>query len=345
MRLKYNHVTIMLVFVCIMSMLIVGIPTKASSEVINWKMQSFYPAAVKHGVIINDDFAALVKKMSQGRLQIKIFNAGEIVKGSEIMDAVGRGVVDCGLSVGAYWSGKIPLAIMEYGLPYSFKNQVEIESFVYDRGLMGLLREEYAKFGCHYVGLCIDNGFSILSKKPIRTVEDLKKMKLRATGATGLMLKELGASMVSLSGTELYTALTTGVIDGCVYGGFETQWKLGNHEVTKYIMWPKIMPVHGPNTFIVNKKKWDALSDDLKAIVNAAFRQQSSAFYRYKYNSDLEYFRKMQDYGLEVVTLSEAEQAKMQKAASVVWDRIQAKDESCGKAVKAMKDYVDFLGH
>jgi len=321
-----------------------SVSSTTNAKTIKWRMQSFYPAAVKHGELLGKDFADLVRELSDGELDIQVFSAGEIVKGNEILDAVGRGVVQAGISVGSYWSGEIPLATLEYGLPYSFDNRTELNTYLYEKGFLDLLREVYAKKGCYYVGLAADNGFTLLTKKPIRTVEDLKKMKLRATGATGDLLSELGASMVSLAGTELYTALSTGVVDGCVYGGFETQWRLGNHEVTKYIMMPKIMPVHGPNTFLVNLKAWNELSDKLKKIVTTAWQQRSEPYFRYKYNGDLEYLRKMQEYGLEVIWLPEKEQQKMRTAAQKVWEKVASKDENTKKAVDILKKYLEFLG-
>lgn len=317
---------------------------EAPAEVIKWKLQSYVPATVDSYIIMGPDLAALINEMSNGRLVIECYASGELVQGKEILGAVSRGVVDVGVGIGSYWAGEIPVATLEYGLPYSFTSKTEAQSFLLNQGFIEILREAYAEHNVYYLGLAIDNGFTLLSKDPVNTVADLTKMKLRATGGGGDLLKELGASMVSVSGSELYTALATAVIDGCVYGGFKTQWNLGNHEQTNYIMWPKIMSVHGPWNLLINMDSWNALDDDLKAIVETAWIQQEALNFINKYNGDIEYLAKMQAYGLKVVTLPEAEQAKMVEAAKVVWASIAAEDEYCARAVGLLEDYLKFLG-
>ncbi len=319
-------------------------PGEAAPKAIKWRMQSYYVSTIEGFKITGEQLCDLIRTMSQGRLDITPYSTGEIVGAKEIMDAVGKGVVECGVGVGPYWSGKIPIANMEYGLPQAFKNKVEMDTFMYKKGLIDLVREAYAEHGVYYVGLGVDNGFALLSTKPVNTVDDLKGMKIRAIGAGGELFKQLGASMVSVVGSEIYTALATGVIDGAIYGGFEAQWKLGNHEVCKYIMMPKVMSVHGPNDFLVNHDAWDALPDDLKVIVDTAWRLAAENFYMWKYGADIEYLAKMKDYGLQVITLSEADQAKMAAAAGPVWDTIAAKDSYCAEAVALMKEYLKELG-
>jgi len=328
------------------SFFLIGGPAKAAEQkVIKWRLQSYVASpTIEVYKITSVRFAERVKAMSQGRLLITPFCAGEIVKASEILDAVSKGVLEAGIGVGSYWEGKIRAAKIEYGLPQSFVNKTEMDTYFQERGFMEILRKAYSQYGTHYVGIAIDNGFALLSSKPVRNLDDLKAMKLRATGAGADLLKELGAAMVPVAGPELYTALATKVIDGCVYGGFEAQWKLGNHEVTKYIMWPKIMPVHGPNNFFVNAKAWNSLPDDLKSIVEVAWTKAAEEFYIFKYNADIEYLEKMKAHGLEVVTLSESDQKKMADAALVVWDKASSESEYSAQAVKLMKDYLKFLG-
>lgn len=313
-------------------------------EVIKWRMQSYYVSTIEGYKITGEQLTDMIRTMSKGRLDITPFSSGEIVDAKQIMEAVGKGVVEAGVGVGPYWAGKIPIANMEYGLPQAFNNKVEMDTFMYKKGLIELIREAYAEYGVYYVGIGIDNGFALLTTKPVNNVDELKAMKLRAIGAGGDLLKEVGASMVTVVGTEIYTALATGVIDGAIYGGFEAQWKLGNHEVTKYIMWPKIMSVHGPNNFLVNQEVWNALPDDLKVIVDAAWRLAAENFYIWKYGADIDYLAKMKDYGLKVITLSEADQEKMAAAAGPVWDITAARDPYSAKAVALMKEYLKELG-
>ena len=320
------------------------VATPAEKEIIKWRMQNYVPGTVDSYQILGPDFCDLVRVMSNGRLDITPYAAGELVKNTEIMDAVGKGVVECGVGLGAYWSGKIPVAKMVYGLPYTFQNRAELQTFLVKTDFLSIVRRAYADNNVYFVGPAIDNGFTQLSKKPVNSVDDLKEMKLRAPGAVANLLEGLGASMVSLSGTELYTALATGVIDGCTYGGFKTQWQLGNHEVTEYIMWPKIMPVHMPWELLVKADSWNALDDDLKAIVNAAWIQQENVNFANKYTGDIEYLVKMQDYGLKVVTLSDDDQAKMREAAQKVLADTAALDAYCAEATKVMEDFLKSLG-
>ena len=109
----------------------------------------------------------------------------------------------------------------------------------------------------------------VLTKEPVNSVEDFKGLKIRAPGAYGKFLRNLGASPASMSWSEIYTSLATGVIDGSI-GSNLIDHRDGNHvEVAKYMY---RLPIAGTQTLpvVVNKSAWNKLPKDLQAIVRAA---------------------------------------------------------------------------
>ena len=108
--------------------------------------------------------------------------------------------------------------------------------------------------------------------KEILSVEDLKGLKMRMPGLGGEVLNRAGATAVTLPGSELYTSLQTGVIDATEWVGPYNDLALGLHEVARYYYYPGWHETGSNLEFIVNKTAFDALPEDLQAIVTTAAR-------------------------------------------------------------------------
>ena len=173
------------------------------------KMQTYYSPTTAMGAKY---FAEQVNKLTGGRVEIQVFTGGELVGSANILKAVRNGMIDIGHGMGHHFG------LLESGLPMSWMSAVEADVLYERRGLKKLFGDDYAKLGVVYLGPTWAAPYHTLSKQPIRSLDEMRKMKIRAVGATAKMLSAVGVNVVNLPPEDIYMALTTGQIDGVVYG-------------------------------------------------------------------------------------------------------------------------------
>jgi TRAP-type mannitol/chloroaromatic compound transport system substrate-binding protein len=208
--------------------------------------------------------------MSGGRIEVKVFGAGELVPAFEIFDAVSRGTAEMGHGSAYYWKGKSEAAQFFSTVPFGLTAQ-EMNGWIYYGGGMELWTELYAKFGlipapAGNTGVQMGGWFN----KEINSVEDLKGLKMRIPGLGGEVLARAGGTPVNLPGGELFTALQNGTIDATEWVGPYNDLAFGLYKAAKYYYYPGW---HEPGTILeamVNKQAFDTLPADLQSIVRNA---------------------------------------------------------------------------
>ena len=181
-------------------------------------------------------WAATIKEKTGGELEFKPFAAKEVVGDFELLDGVKNGVLEAMNSFTVYWVGKLPATAFLSSYLMGLRYPHEWDIFFYSKGGLQVAREIFAKQGLYYVNR-IHHGPNIIhSKKPIRTIEDFKDLKLRVPGG---MIAEgfaaIGAKTTLLPGGEVFSALEKGTVDAADYTGPAVNWDLGFQQVTKYI--------------------------------------------------------------------------------------------------------------
>jgi TRAP-type mannitol/chloroaromatic compound transport system substrate-binding protein len=213
-------------------------------------------------------FADQVTRCTGGRLAVQLFAAGEIVPAFESIDAVKAGTVEMGHGCPYYWKGKAPAAEFVSNFPFGLTAQ-EYNAWYYYGGGDKLCDELYADaFGCKFLP-CGNTGVQHpgWSRKEVNTLDDFKGLKIRMPGLGGEVMKRLGATVVNLPGGEVGPALASGAVDWVEWNNPYGEASMGFHRHAKYYYTPGW---HEPGTVLelfVNKKQWDGLEDDLKAIV------------------------------------------------------------------------------
>ncbi len=243
-----------------------------SRETFQWKMVTTWPKNFPGLGTGPEKFARWVKEMSDGRLTVRVYGAGEIVPAFEVFDAVSQGVADAGHGAAYYWKGKIPSAVFFAAVPFGFNAQ-EMNAWLHYGGGMELWQEIYAPFNLvpmagGNTGVQMAGWFN----KEINSAEDLKGLKMRIPGLAGEAFAATGGTSVRIPGGELYTSLQTGVIDALEWVGPYNDLAFGFHEVAKYYYYPGWHEPGPTLEFIVNKTSLEALPADLQAIVRQAAR-------------------------------------------------------------------------
>ncbi|MFV0478237.1 MAG: TRAP transporter substrate-binding protein [Parahaliea sp.] len=244
----------------------------ASASIYHWKIVTTWPKNLPGLGSGANNLARYIEEMSAGRLKIDVYGAGEIVPAFEVFDAVSRGVADAGHGAAYYWKGKIPSSVFFTAIPFGMTAQ-EMNAWFYYGGGLQLWREAYAPFNLvPFPGGSTGVQMAGWFNREIRSLDDLKGLKMRIPGLAGDVFSRAGGTAVRIPGGEVYTSLQTGVIDAAEWVGPYNDLALGLQNVAHYYYYPGWHEPGAMLEFIVNRQSLAALPADLQAIVKYATR-------------------------------------------------------------------------
>lgn len=220
------------------------------------------------------NMAAMVEKMSNGRLTIRIDSANRHKAPLGVFDMVKAGQYDMGHSASYYWKGKVPNTLYFTSMPFGMNAQ-EQWAWFYHGGGMELMQEVYEPHNMlSFPGGNTGNQMGGWFREEIESLEDLQGLKMRIPGFAGEVFAEVGVSPVNIPVGELYTALERNTIDALEWVGPALDLRLGFQQIADYYYtgW------HEPATelqFLINKEVWESLPADLQEILRVAMRTAS----------------------------------------------------------------------
>ncbi len=247
----------------------VAAATTAKAQ-IRWKMVTAWPKNFPGPGVSANRLAALIHDMSDGRLDIKVYAAGELVPALEVFDAVSAGTAEMGHAASHYWAGKIPAVSFFGGVPFGMTAN-EMNAWLYHGGGLELWREVYAPFDL--IPLPAGNAGMQMAgwyRKPINSLADFKGLKMRISGLGGEVLRRVGALPVTMPGGDVFTALRTGALDAAEFVGPYSDLPLGLYKVAKYYYTPGWNDPGSPLECTINRKAYQQLPKDLQAVVGTA---------------------------------------------------------------------------
>jgi len=247
-----------------------GEAVTAPAKVFKWRMVTTWPKNLPGMGMAPESIARMARSMSNGRLDIKVYGAGEIVPPLEVFEAVSQGTVQMGHGAAYYWKGKVPIAQFFTAVPFGLTAQ-EMNGWLLHGGGMPLWEELYARYNLVPIpagntGVQMAGWFN----KEINSLEDIKGMKMRIPGLGGEVFEKAGGTAVNLPGGEIFTSLQTGVIDATEWVGPFNDLAFGLHQVAKYYYYPGWQEPGPTLEAIINQEAWDSLPDDLQEILKAS---------------------------------------------------------------------------
>lgn len=318
-------------------------PAKAATT--TWKVQTSWPAGA--GLNAFKTWCNTIKERTGGELEFKAFAAKEVVGDFELFDGVKNGVLEAMNSFTVYWAGKLPSCVFLSSYLMGLRHPHEWDVFFYSQGGLQMARDIFAKQGIYYVNR-IHHGANIIhSKKPIRSIEDFKGLKLRVPGG---MIAEgfaaLGARTTLLPGGEVFSALEKGTIEAADYTGPAVNWDLGFQQVTKYIWMgpPGLESVYQPvdlMDFCVGMNHWNKLSPQMKQFVDSEIQVYSNIHHAAIQKADLEAWGKFSKAGTEINRLPEEDLPKFQRIAVPLWFKWANKDKDAARIFKVQLDMME----
>jgi TRAP-type mannitol/chloroaromatic compound transport system substrate-binding protein len=312
----------------------------ASEPPRQWKMVTSWPTNFPG---LGSGAARLAERITQasgGRISVKVYGSGELVPPFEVFDAVSRGTAEIGHSAAYYWKGKAPAAPFFCAVPFGLNAQ-EMTSWLRFGGGLELWRELYAPFNlvpfpAGNTGVQLAGWF----RKPINGIGDLQGLKMRIPGLGGDVLQAVGGVPVNLPGAEIFSSLQSGAIDAAEWVGPYNDLAFGLHRVAKYAYYPGWQEPGPTLEAIFNKTAFDALPEDLKAIVDAccaAVNDEMLAEYTARNQQALDNL--VREHGAQLRRLPDDVLGALKRAADDVLDNLAESDAMARKVWNSIRTF------
>jgi TRAP-type mannitol/chloroaromatic compound transport system substrate-binding protein len=241
---------------------------------VRWKMQSANPSMLPHNGPSGVRFTKDIERLSGGRFEIKFFEPGALIPPLECFEAVSRGSIESCWTTPGFDAGKYPALAFFSSVPFG-PHIGEFLAWKWFGGGNALRDEIYARHGLlAQDSFCIGPETSGWFRTEIKSIEELKGLKMRFFGLGAQVMAKLGVQPQLLAPADIYQALERGVIDATEYAMPMMDIQLGFHQVAKHNYFPGW---HQPSTcshLLMNRRAFDALPDAYKAMIDVAGRAQ-----------------------------------------------------------------------
>lgn len=242
----------------------------ANGPSVRWRLASSFPKNLDILYRTAEVLAQRLAAISGGQFQIRVHAGGELVPGLQVLDAVQNGSVECGHSASYYYVGKDMAFAFDCALPFGLSARQQ-HAWMEAGGGKALLREWFARYNIVQfpggnTGVQMGGWF----RKEIKSLADLRGLKMRIPGIGGQVLARLGAVPQTLAGSDVYPALERGAIDAAEWVGPYDDEKLGIHKVAKHYYYPGWWEGGPQLSFYVNQDRWRRLPATYQAAFEAA---------------------------------------------------------------------------
>ena len=320
-------------------------PSDAPSDDIQtyeWKMATTW---VEGTYLYQADkrFADNIEKLSNGQLKVKLYGEGQLAAANQVHDLVKNETVQMGGDWSGYWSGKgNGYAII--GVAYFGMRNVDMATWIYHGGGFELFNEVYAQDDMLYFPHSvapIESGW--WSTKPITGIEDLKKLKVRASGGLpGRHLQMAGITPVAVPAAELYEAFQRGVIDVAELAtpAFDESYKL--HEVANHVLMPAFQGTGAPFGTMVNKAAYEELPEHLQYVIDAAARlTMQENFFKQQWD-DCQALKRMQaEADITFHTFPKEDLLYFQDLKNQMYEEVAEEDPLAKKIIQSQVDFYN----
>jgi TRAP-type mannitol/chloroaromatic compound transport system substrate-binding protein len=234
---------------------------------LKWRLTSSFPKSLDTLYGAAESFAKKLAGLTDNKFQVRVFAAGEIVPALQALDAVQNNTVEMCHTATYYFVGKDVTFGFDAGVPFGLTARQQ-NAWMQQGGGLQLMREFMADynsvpFPCGNTGVQMGGWF----RKELKTLDDLKGIKMRIPGIGGQIWAKLGAVPQQLAGGDIYPALERGAIDGAEWVGPYDDEKLGFYKVAPYYYYPGFWEAGTQITLLVGKQHWEALPPAYKLAV------------------------------------------------------------------------------
>jgi TRAP-type mannitol/chloroaromatic compound transport system substrate-binding protein len=245
-------------------------PAVHAQAAVRWRLASSFPKSLDTIYGAAEVFAKQVKAMSGGKFEISVHAAGELMPAFGVVDGVQQGSIEAAHTAPYYFFGKDETFALGCAIPFGL-NSRQMSAWMYEGNGMKLMREFYSKYNIvNFPGGNTGAQMGGWYRKEIKTLADMKGLKMRIGGFGGKVLEKLGSVPQNIPGGEIYQALEKGTIDAAEWVGPYDDQKLGFNKVAPFYYYPGWWEGGPELDFFINNKAFEALTPENKAIVESA---------------------------------------------------------------------------
>ena len=237
---------------------------------VKWRMQASWPKSLDTLYGGAELICKRVGELTDGKFQIQPFAAGEIVGGLQVLDAVQNNTVECGHTALYYYFGKDDSFVFGSALPFGMNSRMQ-NAWLYHGGGIEAMNEFLKEYNVlTYPGGNTNCQMGGWFRKPLKTVDDLKGVKMRLGGFAGKIVTRVGMVPQQIAAGDIYPALEKGTIDGAEWVGPYDDEKLGFVKVAKFYHYPGWWEPNSTSNFIANIEKFNALPKSYQLALQTA---------------------------------------------------------------------------
>jgi len=236
---------------------------------VNWRLSTSFPPSLDllHGAGVR--IGERISELTGGRFTMRVYAAGEIVPGLQVMDAVMQGSIQCGVTPGYYYIGKHPALAFDTAIPFGLTTRQQYAWLMHGGGLE-LVNSIYADFGiisfpANSTGGQMGGWF----REPVNSLSELAGMRFRIPGIGGEIMSRLGATVQNIQGAEIYPALERGAIDALEWVGPYDDEKLGFYQIAKNYYYPGWWEPGVTMGLLINLEAYNELPSAYQQILQA----------------------------------------------------------------------------
>jgi TRAP-type mannitol/chloroaromatic compound transport system substrate-binding protein len=250
---------------------------------ITWRMVTTWPKNFPGLGVGAQRLGDRITAASGGRLTVQVYSAGELVPALQSLDAVIDGSAEMSHGAAYYWQNKSAGLSFFTGVPFGMTSR-ELAAWVRYLGGQEVWDNIYDQFGVQGF-LSGDTGTQAGGwfRNELTGVADVQGLRFRTPGLGGQVWEKLGASVVNLAAGDIFAALQSGTLDAAEFVGPYNDLALGFHQIAKNYYFPSFIEPGLATELVVSKSKFQALPEDLQAIVRdcsqAEYDQVASDFY------------------------------------------------------------------
>ncbi len=306
-------------------------PAVHAQAAIRWRLASSFPKSLDTIYGAAEVFSQQVRAMSGGKFEISVHAAGELMPAFGVVDGVQQGTVEAAHTAPYYFFGKNECFALGTAIPFGL-NSRQMTAWMYEGNGLKLMREFYSNYAMtSFPGGNTGAQMGGWYRKEIRTLADMKGLKMRIGGFAGKVLERLGGVPQNIPAGEIYQALEKGTIDAAEWVGPYDDLKLGFNKVAPNYYYPGWWEGGPQLDFFINQKAFDALSAENKSIVeNAAAHAHSVMQARYDARNPAA-LKQLVGQGTKLRAFSNDVMNEAFKQAMAVYDELNAKNPAWKK--------------
>jgi TRAP-type mannitol/chloroaromatic compound transport system substrate-binding protein len=314
-------------------------PHVKAQKQIKWRLQTYAGSALAEHVIkpAVDDF----NRVANGEMVIELYTADQLVPTGELFRAMQKGTIDAVQSDDDSMAAPVDISVFGGYFPFGLRYSLDVPVLFHQYGLKEIWEEAYDEVeNVKWLSAGSWDPCNFATVKPVRSLEDLKGLRVYTFPTAGKFMAQFGIVPVSIPYEDVEVAVQTGELDGVAWSGITEDYTVGWADVTKYFLTNNISGAW-IGSFFANKERWNELPEHLKTLFRLAM--DSSHYYRQYWYWGGEAHLRVKGTKLKLTTIPDAEWQKVEDAALKFWDEIAKKTPRNARVVKIFKEYNDVM--